>query len=69
MSSDGSKDPRFDASVLFTKTANIEEFVGYYLELESISPLANWLNHIEKGLELNERDKEVIKILKELEEK
>ena len=70
VSSDGSKDPRFDASILFTKTANIEEFVGYYLVYHEENPLKDWLNNLRiKGIDLmSEQDKEVTKILKELEE-
>ena len=66
-SSNRSKNPGFDTSILFDKTANAEEVVGYYLTFSTKNPLDDWLNDIE-GLDLSERDKEVTKILKELEE-
>lgn len=66
-SSNRSKNPGFDTSILFDKTANAEEVVGYYLTFPTKNPLEDWLNDIE-GLELSERDKEVTKILKEMEE-
>ena len=67
-SSNRSKNPGFDTSILSDKTANAEEVVGYYLALPTKNPLEDWLNDIE-GLDLSERDKEVTKILKELEAK
>lgn len=70
VSSEGSKDPRYDASILLDETANTEEVVGYYLVYHEENPLKDWLNNLHiKGIDLmSEQDKEVTKILKELEE-
>lgn len=67
-SSNRSKNPGLDTSILFDKTANAEEVVGYYLALPTKNLLEDWLNNIE-GVDLSEQDKEVTRILKELEEK
>lgn len=68
VSNDGSKDPRYDASILLDETANTEEVVGYYLVYHEKNPLKDWLNNLYiKGIDLmSEQDKEVTKILKEL---
>ena len=70
VSNDGSKAPRYDASMLLDETANTEEVVGYYLVYHEENPLKDWLNNLHiKGIDLiSEQDKEVTKILKELEE-
>lgn len=51
----------------FDQTANAEEVVGYYLINYEWNPLKGWLENIE-GIDLTEQDKEVTKILKDLEE-
>lgn len=49
----------------FDQTANAEEVVGYYLMNYEWNPLKCWLENI-KGINLTEQDKEVTKILEEL---
>ena len=60
-----SKDPGYDATILFDETANVEEIVGYYLVNHAENPLRNWLENIE-GINLSEQDKEVTNILEKL---
>lgn len=65
-SKNGSKDSGYDATILFDETANAEEVVGYYLVYHKENPLQDWLENTE-GINLSEQDKEVTRVLKEME--
>ena len=60
------EDIDYACTVEFDQTANTEEVVGYYLVNYEWSPLRCWLDNIE-GINLTEQDKEVTRILIELE--
>ena len=64
-SKNGSKDPGYDATILFDETANAEEVVGYYLVHHKENPLRDWLANIER-INLSEQDKEVTNILENI---
>lgn len=60
------EDVDYACTMEFDQTANAEEVVGYYLINYEWNPLKGWLENIE-GVDLTEQDKEVTRILKELE--
>lgn len=57
---------KYESSVEFDLAANAEEIVGYYLVYYEENPLECWLKNID-GINLTEKDNEVTRILKELE--
>lgn len=59
------KDIDYACTMEFDETANTEEVVGYYLVNEGTNALKQWLENIE-GINLTEQDKEVTRLLKEL---
>lgn len=60
-----SDDPSYDATIEFDETANAEEVVGYYLVHHEQNPLGDWNDNTD-GIEMDEQDKEVTRILNEL---
>lgn len=66
MKAEGVNDIDYACTMMFDETANAEEVVGYYLINYEWNPLKCWLENIE-GIILTEQDKEVTKLLKELE--
>lgn len=59
------KDIDYACTIEFDETANAEEVVGYYLVNEGTNAFKQWMENIE-GIDLTEQDKEVTKILEEL---
>lgn len=63
---DAVDDIDYACTIEFDETANAEEVAGYYLSDGDTTALKRWLENIE-GIDLTEQDKEVTKILTELE--
>jgi hypothetical protein len=61
------EDIDYACTMEFDETANAEEVVGYYLINYEWNPLKGWLENTE-GKEMTEQDKEVTKMLTELDE-
>lgn len=61
------EDINYACTLEFDETCVAEEVVGYYLVNEGTNALKQWLENIE-GLELTEQDKEVTRLLKELDD-
>jgi hypothetical protein len=61
------KDIDYACTIEFDETANAEEVVGYYLINYEWNPLRGWLENT-ASIDLTEQDKEVTKILVELNE-
>ena len=59
------EDIGYACTIEFDETANAEEVVGYYLVNEGTNALKQWMENIE-GIELTEQDKEVTRLLEEL---
>lgn len=56
----------WSCTMLFDETANAEEVVGYYLINYEWGPLKGWLENLQYAPEITEQDKEVTRILSEL---
>lgn len=59
------EDIDYACTMEFDQTANAEEVVGYYLTNYEWNPLKAWLENIE-GIDLTEQDKEITRLLEEL---
>lgn len=59
------EDIDYACTIEFDKTANAEEVVGYYLVNEGINAFKQWMENI-KRIDLTEQDKEVTRLLNEL---
>lgn len=60
-------DINYACTMEFDETANAEEVVGYYLINYEWNPLQGWLENTER-IDMTEQDKEVTRILTELNE-
>ena len=59
------EDIDYACTMEFDQTANAEEVVGYYLTNYEWNPLKGWKENT-KGIDLTEQDKEVTRLLEEL---
>lgn len=59
------EDIDYACTIEFDETAKAEEVVGYYLVNEGTNAFKQWMENVE-GIDLTEQDKEVTKILEEL---